>query len=467
LQAGTPLQLSNTQQLKGIDLRLPRGSVISGHVFDENGEPAPGTSVQVLQYRYIQGSRQLVPAGSAQADDRGQYRIWGLNPGTFYVSAVARNVNLGGRGGQGGGPTAPFGRGGQAPPGQPESEAPQVGYAPTYYPGVGAAQDAAPVTVGLSAEAPGVDFKLLLVRTARVEGRILSGDGEAGRGNVVLVPEGRTGRGFGPGGGNFAGNIQRDGAFRIANVPPGRYTLRARSVVAELAHYASEALTVGEDGTQNLTVVLAPGATVSGTVSFEGGTTPDISPFRVTAAQADASGFGQNSSARVESDHRFLIVEIPPGPFFFRTQQPRGWSLKSVTMNGRDVADTPIELRSGQKAAGVSIVFTDRIAEINGTVTDQTQAPVTDYTILAFPTDATLWRPQARHILTARPDQTGAFQIRGLPPGEYYVAAVDPAEQGEWFEPSVLDQYRIGAARLTLQEGDVRTQNFTIAVRNQ
>ena len=57
--------------------------------------------------------------------------------------------------------------------------------------------------------------------------------------------------------------------------------------------------------------------------------------------------------------------------------------------------------------------------------------------------------------MTARPDQTGKFRIRGLPPGDYYLATVDPAEQGEWFEPAYLDEHRVGAARVTLGDGDV------------
>src|SRR6185503_1762361 len=82
---------------------LPRGSVIAGHVSDEDGDPMPGANVRVMRYQYLQGDRRLTPAGNAQTDDKGQYRVWGLMPGDYYVSAVARSV--GGRGG-------PFGRGG-------------------------------------------------------------------------------------------------------------------------------------------------------------------------------------------------------------------------------------------------------------------------------------------------------------------------------------------------------------------
>ncbi len=64
--------------------------------------------------------------------------------------------------------------------------------------------------------------------------------------------------------------------------------------------------------------------------------------------------------------------------------------------------------------------------------------------------------------MTGRPDQNGKFQMRGLPPGEYLLAAVDPTEAGEWFEPSYLDEHRAGAVRITLGDGDIKTQNVRI-----
>ena len=109
--------------------------------------------------------------------------------------------------------------------------------------------------------------------------------------------------------------------------------------------------------------------------------------------------------------------------------------------------------------------LTDRQTEINGTLTDQQGSPITEYTVLAFPTDGSLWRPNARQIMTTRPDQNGKFQLRGLPPGEYYLATVDPEKQGEWFEPDFLERHRPGAARVTLGEGDVKTQDFRVTVQ--
>src|SRR5438477_11813819 len=92
MQAGTPLQLADGQQLKGIDFRLPRGGAIAGRIFDEDGDPIPGASVRVMRYQYQQGDRRLVQAGAGQTDDKGQYRVWGLMPGDYYVTATARSV---------------------------------------------------------------------------------------------------------------------------------------------------------------------------------------------------------------------------------------------------------------------------------------------------------------------------------------------------------------------------------------
>jgi len=468
LQAGTPLQLLDGQQLTSIEMRLPRGSAIAGHVLDESGEPAAGAMVRAMRYDYAPGARQLVAAGSAQTDDQGYYRIWGLNPGDYYLNAIVRNfAPFGGRGGIpptfGRGAGFPGGRG--APPPPPPDDPDPVGYAPTFFPGVPSVNEARPVTVGLGADALDIDFGLLLVHTSRVAGHVRNSDNTpASSGNINLVPEGTpVARAM-----NLGARIEWDGAFSIPNVPPGRYTLRARSDDTDPAEFAVQPITVSESDIADATVIVAPGATISGTVMFEnrsGAQPPDPTQIRLNAPMADFSNLGPNSSARVEKDAKFTIRGVPAGDHLIRVQgqQPRGWMLKSVLVNGREMIDTPFDVRSGRSIDSVTVLFSDRLTEVNGTVTDDRGTPITDYTVLAFPTEPLLWRPMARQIMTARPDQNGKFQIRGLPPGDYYLATVDPAQQGEWFEPAFLEQHRAGAAGISLGEGDVKTQNFKVS----
>ncbi len=489
LQAGTPLQLGDGQQIKSIAFNLPRGSVISGHVLDEDGEPMPGAMVRIMRYQYMQGSRQLVPAGTAQTDDKGQYRVWGLMPGDYYVNAVTRIADLGGRGGAPGG--GPGGRGGPGPGiggaiagivggalggnvatlfGAAGDDQDRVAYAPTYYPGVGSVNEALPVTLGLSKEALDIDFNLQLVRTSRVSGHVTNPDGTpTTSGNVNLTPEGGAAAGRGPIGANYGSRIEWNGNFSMGNVPPGRYMLRARGNDTEVPQYATQPLTVSGGELSDIPVVLMPGASLSGSVTFLPSQLPvpgDLTQVRITAPATDEFGIGPNPNARVDKEGHFTLDGVPAGAHLIRPNGGlRGWALKSVTVDGREVTDTPIDLRSGQKVANVSVTFTDKLGEVNGTVTDQQGTPSTDYTVLVFPTDPSLWRPQSRHIMTARPDQTGKFRIRGLPAAEYYVVTVDPVEQGEWFEPAFLDQHRPAALRVTLGDGEVKMQDLKVTLR--
>jgi hypothetical protein len=241
--------------------------------------------------------------------------------------------------------------------------------------------------------------------------------------------------------------------------------LRARGNDTEVPQYAVQPLTVTNGDVSGVSVVLYPGATISGTVTVDGANLPDLTQVRITAPSAENATIGPNPNARVEKDGGFTLEGVPAGAHWIRSAGLRGWSLKSVIVDSHDVVDQPVEVRSNQKLGNVTIVLTSRQTEINGTITNEQSMPITDYTVLAFPTDSDLWRPLARQIATGRPDQNGRFQIRGLPPGNYYLATVDPAEQGEWFEPAYLEQQRNGAARVSLGDGDVKTHDFRISTR--
>lgn len=456
LQGGMPLQLNEGQYLKGVDIQLPKGSVLGGRLLDEDGDPMPGVAVRVMRYQYMQGDRRLILVSNAQTDDRGQFRIWGLMPGEYYINAVPRNNWRGWdftfqRG------ASASGAGGVTSGNDPES----MNYAPTYYPGVSSLSDAKAVVVGISQELLDLNFAMQLVRMSRVEGHVANPDGSpATGGSVNLAVDVSGGRGNQIGQ-NFGAQIQWDGAFELPAVPPGRYTLRARSDDTGEALYAASPLSVSDVEMDDLTVFLQKGAAISGTVTFLGGSSPP--DVRIVAPATDQSTFGPLARGNVERDGTFTITGVSPGTHLIRLGGGlRGWTLKSVTVDGKDQTDTPFETRSGQQIQNVAVFMTDRLSELSGIVMNSHGLPAPDYTVLAFPTDATLWRPLARQIMTARPDQTGAYKMRGLPAGAYYVALVDPTEQGEWFEPAYLDEHRAGASRVVLGDGDVKTQDFKV-----
>jgi hypothetical protein len=381
-------------------------------------------------------------------------------PGEYYVNGLTRGgFGPGGRGGffyRSVGPEFATSSG---------DAQDSLNYAPTYYPGVPSVSDAKPIALGLNQELLDINFSLQLVRMSRIAGRVTNPDGSAttsGQVNLLLDAGGRGNQI----GAAFGGRIDWDGGFAINNVPPGRYLLRARGDDTETPQYAVIPVTVtGGTDLADFAVVLTPGATLSGTVLFPSAATspPDPTQFRVTAPSTDNAMFGPQPNARLDKQGKFILDGVPAGQHLIRSAgAARGWMLKSVFIGGRDVTDTPIELRSGETISNITVEFTDKVNEIQGSLTTDQGAPASEYTVLAFSTDPSLWRPLSRHIATGRPDQTGQYRIRTLPPGEYYVVTVDPGEQGEWFEPAYLEEHRSGAVRVSLGVGEIKRQDFKV-----
>ena len=235
-ERGRPIELADGQTLENVNFNLPRGSVIAGRIVDEFGEPVADAMVSALHYRTFNGRRRLVPVGRfGMTDDMGHFRMYGLAPGDYYISATLRA--MGGMGFEGG-----------------QSDI-TTGYAPTYYPGTASSQQADRVTVGLGAEMSGITFSLLPVRTVKVSGTAVDSSGKPMAGAfVMLSADMRSGEGgfmmFG-GGGN---QVKDDGTFvdlerhagRLRRSAPCRWAGRAGAT--DEAESATASVSVGARG---------------------------------------------------------------------------------------------------------------------------------------------------------------------------------------------------------------------------
>ena len=476
-QPALPLQVDAGRELRHVDIALPRGSVLTGHVVDEDGEPMARAIVQVLRYVYRQGLRQLEPAGTDQTDDRGQYRVFDLEPGEYFFSVTLprRRGRFGGDGPGGRGPRG--GGGGRAGGGISGAlgiveETDALGLAPSYYPGVTMLREAVPLTVGLSQEIGGVNFAAQLVPMARVGGMVFGPDGSPARGTQVLLTSTEVmGRALAS---TLAGRVDRDGYFEVNSVPPGRYTVQALSGRGRRDTepvFASLEIAVNGQDIADLTMMLRRGAEIRGTLTFDGSQMPepsDLERLLVTTSPLNPTPFEQRggSDAGVEADGSFVLSDIGGGPRLIRMRRlPDGLQLKVVYLDGRDVIDTPLGFAAGQTVSGVTLVLTDQITELAGTVHDDRGDALTKFTVIAFPTDERLWQPQSRHIMASRPDQNAQYRMRGLPPGDYLLAVVKVVQQGEWFDPRFLDDLRRRAARVTLRDGEHKSLNLGLEVR--
>jgi protocatechuate 3,4-dioxygenase beta subunit len=471
LQPGTPIDVGDGQQISNADVRLVRGGVITGRILDEDGEPLARALVTVQRYQYIRGERQLVPAGGDQSDDRGVYRVFGLPPGSYYISANAAGLGqLLGRGMAAltGAPGAALpGRGGRGLFGLPEEPEP-TGYAPTYYPGVVSAGEAGRVAVAPGQEVTGIDFQVLLVPLVTVSGFVAGAEGTV---PVMLVPAEAGGL---PGMNVLRSASRADGTFSIGNVPPGRYTAIARDGgFNDAPRMARQAVIVNGQNVTGLALTLQPGVTLAGNITVESSGTPapsDYTGFRIDVPEVDplpVGGGGRGgrggggTTARAEKNGAFAVENLMPGRHYIRVTGQNTWALKSISIGGRDVTDDAIELQPGQNLDSVLVVLTDRATAVTGTVRDAAGRPMPGLTVIAFASDSQYWHAQSRFIQTARADASGVYRLRGLPPGSYLVLATDNVETGEWFDPAFLEQAREAAQSLSLDEGEQRTLDLS------
>lgn len=483
LQPGTPIPLADGQAAANVDLRLTRGGVITGRVMDEDGEALARALVTVQRYQYIRGERQLTPAGADQTDDRGQYRVFGLPPGEYYVSAstsglgelIGRGMQLLGGGLAPGGGGRVGGRGALAALAMSNEPEP-TGYAPTYYPGVVNAPEAAKVPVGPGQEVVGVDFPIQLVPFATVRGIVAGAEDVAA---VMVVPQDTAGGALARLGGQvLTGRAQADGSFAISNVPPGRYVAIARSGGRSgEPRTGMQAIVVNGQNIDGLMLTLQPGVTMSGVITVESSGTPapaDYSGFRIDAPDVNPLPLGGGgrggpgaTGGRAEKNGTFQIGNLLPGPHYVRVtgsglqgQGQAQWTVKAITVGGQDVTDGVVELKPGQNVDSVTVILTDRTTQISGTVRDGSNAGMPAISVIAYSTDAAHWRPQSRRIQSVRTDASGAYRIRNLPPGDYLLVAVDDVEQGEWFDPAYLESVRARGTRIAINEGDNKTQDL-------
>ena len=468
LRPGSALPIADGQTAEVI-IKMLRGSVITGIVLDHTNQPAANTVVSALRYVMRNGERRLSPDGvGGIADDRGIYRIYGLAPGEYVVGAATTSPLLNSPSSEvrliaerGGGERT-------------------VSLASTFFPGTTIASQAATVTLGRAEERAGVDFSLQLVPTARVEGAVTLPDGTAAPAGtqVNLLPGAQPGFTGAAHGGFRTARVGADGAFSFADVSPGTYTVLARATVppaqgrpAQITWAASEIAVDGEHIT-GLSLGLQPGMTIGGQVRFEGTRLEPPASFEsvrvsVQPVQADGTVSFSPSPVGIDGNGRFLVSGITPGRYrlvasFPGSDRPGHWQLRSAIVNGQETLDIPFTVQPLQSITDATITFADRTAALSGTVHNAAGGAPNEFTVVLFSTDQTHWLPRARRIHGARPSSDGAYTFRNLPAGEYYLAAINDVEPGEWFDPAFLQRLLPGAMKLVVAEGEEKVQDIRL-----
>ncbi len=279
-----------------------------------------------------------------------------------------------------------------------------------------------------------------------------------------------------------------DGRFVAAGLTPGTYVVTARGRAAGPAatppagrgaapasSWAMSEVVVSGQDVSGVEMRLEPAQPVTGRMVFEsatGQTPANMNGYRASM-NAWRSGTGPTvsismPSAPADAEGKFRFASVVPGTYAVNgygpalAAQARTWVLKSVTANGRDVTDQPLDIRPREQPPEIVVTFTDKVTEVAGTVFDGTGRPTSGLTIIIFTARRELWTQGSRHVRPATAATDGTFTFKGMPPGDYLMAAVTEYEYTDLADASFLEQLAAGAFKITLTEGEKKVQDIKL-----
>ncbi len=432
---GTILALAPGQHPRDISFRLIRAAAISGHIYDEDGDPVENAQVRALRYGYFEGHRGLIPTGFAQTNDLGEYRLFGLAPGQYYVSAETRRQEFGDIGG---GPS----------------------YAPIYYPSVADSADATPLALRAGDDYPGVDINFQPTRTVSISGRVFNAvTGQPGTdANLFLMPH--TSKEVA----NFSIRSQiyvqdPQGNFKIEEVAPGSYYLIALASAEGKQLATRQAIEVGDADVTGVNLVVSQGIAIKGRVTVEG--KADVSSAQLGLRPRETQMFFSSSTTSPKKDGSFVLTNISDGSYEVSAWGlPEDAYLKSARLGNDEVLLSGVEINGGQAAGPLEIVVSASGGRLDGAV-GKDDKPLSGATVVLVPNDAAM-RKDTRWLKQTTTDQYGGFTLRGIRPGEYKVFAWEKVEPGAYQDPSFLKQFEDKAVAVEIKEGSKQTMRLGV-----
>jgi hypothetical protein len=419
---GTNLTLTAGQVLKDLVFRLTLTGNVSGRLHDNFGQPAIGVPIQLLKASFgPSGERIFQLAGSMRTNDRGEYRLYWVTPGRYYVAA-------GNSAGPRGGPLNPAGA-----PVSPND--PGDNYVFTYFPGVTNIAAASVIDV-VSGSEMGIDFPVAKQELYSIRGRVV--DAATNRPpafiNVSLAFASVTG-----GGGVFSLNTPYNattGAFEVRDIVPGSYSLSVTS--------GTTAARIPLDVTNNidgLAVVLSGTFTIPGRIRLEGQLEPSgMDRVRVALRPVADSSFGAGATTRIiNADGTFTLDNVAAGAYRITLNTFQGapdYFIKEARFDRSDALNQPLVISdSVPGGASLDVVISPNVGQVDGVVMDAKLQPVAGVQAVLIPDQN---RDRTELFKTGTTDQSGRFTIKGITPGDYKLFAWETLENFGYFDTELV-----------------------------
>ena len=290
---GAILALRANQEIKDLLFRLVPSAVIAGRVINDDGDPMPWVQVNALREAYFGGKKTLFPETTVTTNDLGEYRLFGIPAGRYFIRAEYKpNERISGRGEFDG----------------VDDEEPR-GYAPMYYPSGTEPARASTVAVKAGEEIPGLEVLLRRVEVFTVRGRLYNTIARRSNANynLSLSPRGEDAWLSLPQRDAFVDD--KNGTFAFRGVLPGPYLLGAFLVDEGRRYQAFQSIDVGNADVDGIGLTVVPGMSVSGRLTWDGQPASDRNRLVVYLRAVD--GFpGYPSRASIAPPWMFVLNDV-------------------------------------------------------------------------------------------------------------------------------------------------------------
>lgn len=453
------IRIAEGSNVSDVRVKLVPQGVVSGRVADEDGEPFGGVRVTVMQESFIGGQMRVMPAGAAETNEVGDYRVANLPPGKYYLA-----MEKGAGGGPGRGAFRAARSRNQAAPVQQQED--EFAYARTYFPGVDEMGQAQRIEIAAGQELSGVGMVLRKKKVFRVSGE-LPGAAADGRYLVQLAKKGAS-QGLGMemmmGGANMG--RMREGKFEIPAVLPGAYTLKIMGIESRQPMLIARAdVNVGEADVAGVVASAVSAATITGKMRLDetdAQAATLIKGLRVQLQSLEGGGFGGpggggGNAITAADDGAFASKELSPELFGVTVPNlaSKGLYVKSITVNGQDVRSAGVDLRGGGSLP-IDIVLSKKVATVSGTVEKASPDDVAGTVLLVRePYDPR--RFGGARIERAQVATSGSFSTANLEPGRYRAIALKEVDNRLMYDPEWLKSVEDRSAVVEVKEGETKS----------
>jgi protocatechuate 3,4-dioxygenase beta subunit len=438
---GAILTLRAGQEMKDLLFRLVPSGVIAGRILDEDGEPIPSATVSALREAYSEGKRNLFTSTTVETNDLGEYRLFGLQPGRYFVSAISRGWNR------------------FEDVQEEDADIHQQGYAKMYYPGTPDAARASSIVIKAGEEIPSVEILMRQVLLYRIRGHVYNQiTHKPGTGTNLFLTS-RTNRLEWDFGHQQVIAEKQDASFEIPDVSPGSYLLTALWFDEGKTYEARVSVDVGNADVEGVAVTVAQGANINGRIIWDGRPALEKDELTVFASAVDSNLVFGYDGARVNQANSFTLTNIGEGTYRADVGgQSKDCYLKDVQYGGSGALEDGFTVGRGSPAS-LEITISPRGARVQGTVSDEGGLPAVGVWVALVPDAA--HRAQHRLYKTQTTDQYGHFDLRGVPPGEYTLFSWEEMESNAWEDPEFLKPFEDQGEKISVQEGNTKSVALT------